>query len=259
MTAPDVRCARPTGPALFARYAYPPNALGYCGPADHAALRDAASDGADRDLARLARQFGGAWPYLQLIAAANRLGDPLDRRVVRAYWVGNELLDRVSLALLGRSLDDRFRRVAGAGWARLADCVAGGAVPHHNLHVFAVYPWVGMLRAGRSGEPLRVLDQCRIRWGRVESVDGSLAVVWSRPLAWDGRSLSLGPARGELVRLTVGPRGVAGTLAPGDWVSMHWDWVCERLTGRDLRALTHYSAASMAAVNRAARPPALAG
>ena len=26
------------GPVLFARYAYPPNALGYCGPDDPAAL-----------------------------------------------------------------------------------------------------------------------------------------------------------------------------------------------------------------------------
>jgi hypothetical protein len=29
----------PGGPLMFVRYAYPPNALGYCGPADFAAFR----------------------------------------------------------------------------------------------------------------------------------------------------------------------------------------------------------------------------
>ncbi|MGP8065881.1 MAG: DUF6390 family protein, partial [Acidimicrobiales bacterium] len=62
------------GPILFARYAYPPNALGYCGPADHTALLGAASEGDDlRELTHLASRFEGAWPYLELIAGCNGL------------------------------------------------------------------------------------------------------------------------------------------------------------------------------------------
>ena len=46
------------GPVLFARYAYPPNALGYCGPADSAGFLGMASEGADlRGLSRLATQI----------------------------------------------------------------------------------------------------------------------------------------------------------------------------------------------------------
>ena len=30
-------------------------------------------------------------------------------------------------------------------------------------------------------------------------------------------------------------------LVPGDWVSLHWEWVCDRLTDASLRALRHYT------------------
>src|SRR5664280_3349887 len=60
--------ADPPGPVLFARYAYPPNSLGYCGPGDPSALLEAAADGTDVvGLGHLAARFEGAWPYLQLL------------------------------------------------------------------------------------------------------------------------------------------------------------------------------------------------
>jgi len=72
------------GPLLFARYAYPPNALGYCGPGDSAGFLGLASEGVDlRGLSRLAAQFEGAWPYLQLIAGCNGIAEPLDLGVAQ--------------------------------------------------------------------------------------------------------------------------------------------------------------------------------
>ena len=47
------------------------------------------------EIARRARQFDGAWAYLESIARAAGIADPLDERVVEAYWIGNDLLDRV--------------------------------------------------------------------------------------------------------------------------------------------------------------------
>ena len=74
------------GAQLFVRYAYPPNSLGYCGPADSTALREyAAACVTDPGLVQLARAFSGAWPYLELISAGCGMGDPLDQRVVEAY------------------------------------------------------------------------------------------------------------------------------------------------------------------------------
>ncbi len=236
-SGPRIGVIVPDGVILFGRYAYPPNELGYCGP-DHAReLLEMVSEGGDIELRRLARGFEGAWPYLELIAAASGIRDPLDERVVEAYWVGNSLLDRVGPRLMGVSIEERFKDRAGRSWDRLVEAVPAGAVPHHSFHVFAVYPWLGLLREGRLDEPMHVLQNCRIRWGRVVSVEGETAVITSEPLEWDGRALRLGEPRLETARVGSDGLGLVGSLAPGDWCSLHWDWVCERLTPRRLAAL----------------------
>jgi hypothetical protein len=239
-----------SGSLRFAAYAYPPNALGYCGPdASHQLLQQVAAGVDNPDLRRLARGFEGAWPYLELIAAANRIPDPLDPRVVEAYWVGNALLDRVGPRLMGDSLENRFRRRAGRVWPHLVDAVPAGALPHHSFHVFGVYPWLGLLREGRIEEPLQVLDRCRVRWGQVVDLKGPHAVVRSRPLLWSGRRLHLGQPREEQVVLRMDGLGLAGTVEVGDWCSLHWDWVCERLDRRRLSALHRYTAAQLDVAN----------
>lgn len=237
------------GALLFARFAYPPNELGYCGPGDSGALLERVAAGAaGPGLRELARAFEGAWPYLELIAGLNGLADPLDRRVVEAYWVGNALLDRVRPLDMCRSLEDRFAARVGPRFDRLVVAGARGALPHHAFHVFGVYPWVGLLRSGTVVQPLHVLDRCRIRWGVVESVDGDTAVVRSRPLLWDGVRLGLGLPRPEQVRVGAAGRGLVAPAA-GDWCALHWDWVCDVLTPRRLMALQRYSARQMDLVN----------
>src|SRR3954466_9498087 len=95
---PDQRV--PAGYALFAQYAFPPNELGYCGPADADVLLRA--DDPSR-VAAHAKAFDGAWPYLRAIADAAGIADALDADVVGSYWVGGELLNRVDpVALLDR-------------------------------------------------------------------------------------------------------------------------------------------------------------
>ncbi len=74
-----------TGRELFACYAFPPNELGYCGPEDTPI----------GELASHAREFDGAWPYLRAIADAAGISDPLHDDVVRNYWVGGPLLEKV--------------------------------------------------------------------------------------------------------------------------------------------------------------------
>ncbi len=239
----------------FGRYAYPPNALGYCGPDEHQHLFDQVSAGVDDpDLRRLARGFEGAWPYLELIAHANGLSDPLDARVVEAYWLGNSFLRNVRPRMLGDSLEERFRPRVARAWDRLVSAVELGALPHHSFHVFAVYPWLGLLREGRVDEPLRVLDQCRIRWGQVIETGVGEVVVKSRPLVWDGRrSRSARPAPSARSLPTSGD-AFGGALKPGDWVSLHWDWVCERINQRQLINLSDTTLRQLGVVNSQAIP-----
>lgn len=244
-----------SGPALFARYAYPPNALGYCGPDDPAALLGAAAlDGHSDQLAHLAMQFEGAWPYLELIAGCNGVADPLDRRVVEAYWVGNRLALRVPPSALAMSVDERFSRRAGGNFEPLVAAAIAGAVPQHSFHVFAVYPWLGLLRAGMEGPPLEVLDRCRVRWGRVEAVHGDLVTVTSRALGFVGSQLVLGEEHEEEARRSLDGLGFVDDLVEGDIVSLHWDWVCDRLSPTALRWLRACTRHNLTAVNALAAP-----
>ena len=72
------------GPIRFARYAFGPNSLGYCGPDEAGELFQQATVG--HDLARLrelAAQFEGAYPYLAVIAVGNRIA-----RIAPTYGLG---------------------------------------------------------------------------------------------------------------------------------------------------------------------------
>jgi hypothetical protein len=238
------------GPLLFARYAYPPNALGLCGAdTPRTLLEYGAAHESDPGLAELARTFDGAWPYLSLIAAANRIEDPLDLRVVEAYWVGNALLERVRPSELVRHLDDRFGRRMGRARETVLGAVAAGAVPHHCFHVFAVYPWLGLLRSGVVDQPLHVLDQCRTTPAVVRAVAGGDLEVLAPPLHWDGNSLSLGAAVPRFVRWRDHGLAFVGRPEPGDLVSLHWDFVCDRITALAAERLYAATARALAAVN----------
>ncbi len=245
------------GPILFVRYAFPPNFHGACGPPDHQALfQYGASSTVDPGLHQLARQFAGAWPYLELIAHSVGIADPLDRRVVEAYWVGNSLLDRVGVANLGDSMESRFRRSTGLQFGNVTDAVLAGGLPHHSYHVFCIYPWVGLLGDDRRYEKaLMVLEQCRVRWGTVVSVLPQQLVVRSQPLCFESGRLFLGEDRLETVERTLDGVGLVPQFAVGDWVSMHWEWVCDTLSARRLAALKHYTAEHLDIVNhRLSRP-----
>ena len=245
----------PAGPVLFARYAYPPNALGYCGPGDPSALLGAATDGTDIvGLSHLAARFEGAWPYLQLLAACSGIDDPLDRWVVEAYWIGNPLLAYVPGPVLARSISDRFEHRVGRRFEALVSAVPAGGVPQHSFHVFAVYPWLGLLRAGNDAPAMEVLNRCRIRWGRVESVIGDSVVVTSRPLVFDGSRLALGAEQPEVARCSIEGTGFVTDLIPGDVVSLHWDWVCDRLSPTGLGWLRYSTGRNLAAVNSLPEP-----
>ena len=142
--------------------------------------------------------------------------DPLDARLVEAYWLGRDL--GVDRGEFGRELLAVLGPRAGAYWTHLNTDLLAEAAPDHGFHVFGVYPWSRLLTAGPR--PLEVLDSCRIRWGTVVDLDP--LTVSSPRLTWDGTALGLGepiagPVRGDGV-------GV------GDTVAVHWDRLVDVLT-----------------------------
>ena len=232
------------GALRFARYAYPPNELGYCGPAGAGEFMGITAVDAEAEVRRRARQFEGAWHYLEVIAAAAQIDDPLDDRVVEAYWVGNELLDSLDPGDLLAELRVRFRGQSAGSWVTAGEWASA----HHSFHVFEVYPWVSMLGGRDDRVPLNVLEQCRIRTGRVLTIEGERATVQSKPLEWDGARLSLGPERAEQVRWADGGQGLLDSVSVGDVVALHWDWVCDVLDARSQEAIARREAMQLSAL-----------
>lgn len=237
------------GSVLFARYAFPPNELGYCGPPNAAPLLAAAGAGEPlHHPVATARSFEGTWPYLEFIAARTGIGDPLDARVVEAYWLGGELIAGLDVAAVGEELLVALRR-AGGTWARSTAALPVGMTPDHNFHVFAVYPWLGLLTRNISDQPRRVLDRCRIRWGEVVAVRDDEADVASRTVTWDGFRLELGEPVTETARLSKDGASLAAGVTTGDTVALHWDWICDRLGGVQLDAIRESTARHLAIAN----------
>lgn len=232
------------GALLFARYAFMPNQLGYCGSDDNRALFEYTTSGiVDGGLIQLERQFEGAFPYLQLIAAANRIADPLDHRVVEAYWLGNELLDRVDMGLLYESLKSRFAaKLTPKTWTWMASKAPAGARPHHSFHVLEVYPRAGTIKGGAVDHLFETMEQCRVRWGRVREVNGAQLLVDIRPLRYQGGQLALGVPVVEAVRRQFEGRGFVDDVEADDWVSVHWGWACDVLTRDQVARLARYTA-----------------
>lgn len=229
------------GAVRFARYAYPPNELGYCGPEGAEAML---APEAAAEIERRARKFEGAWSYLEYLAESVGRTDPLDVDVVDAYWVGSELLDEVDPAGLVARLEARFRGQVGGTW-RTASARASA---HHSFQVFEVYPWAGLLREGRPpGPAVQVLDRCRIRVGEVTAVEGEQVTVSSRPLVWDGAVLhETGPVT-ETARWSVDGSSLIDVPAVGDTVALHWDWVCDVIGPEQARAITERESRTRAA------------
>lgn len=243
---------QPAGPVLFARYAYGPNRLGLCGPDDAEALFGEGSQGTDqRELRELALGFEGAYPYLELIARANGIADPLDRRVVEAYWLGSPLLDAVTPELLGESLRRRFKpRLDGRTWSWMRASAPAGARPVHAFHVLDVFPKVGLLRAEQADRVLATMDSCRIRWGRVQERLGDALVVDVVPLVMKDAKLDFGPARTEQVAGWRDGHGFLGDVQPGDVVSIHWGWACDVLAPDQVARLIAWTRHELAIANQ---------
>lgn len=234
---------RHNGLILAARYGRPPNLLHYCGPDRQqdldAYLRTRTSDAG---LAEILQDFETLYPYLTLIAGANNISDPFDRRVVEAYFIGNDLLQAVSLRSYDIFLDDELmlkKKLTGYDRQILSDTFAR-ALPHHTYHVLSIFR-----RTGHASLPhtLETMNQCRIAWGMVKTIKNGYLTVSSRQLALNGENLLLSPP----VELQV--RNDLTEVSAGCFVSFHWQQVCSKLTRAQTARLAHVTGCAIDVFN----------
>jgi Family of unknown function (DUF6390) len=221
---------------MFARYAYAPNALGYCGPPLGATLRD----GAVYDVRDAAKKFSGAWPYLRVLSNLTGIADPLDYRLVESYWLGGGVGADLEPGEFFNALLAIIGPQAGRYWSHLTPDLASEAAGNHCFHVFGVYPWtrfLGLRNGSMDEHPMGVLDNCRITWGTVTSRTGGNIEVLCRRLCWDGQALTLSEPWVRPLDVWADGYSAVPDVAVGDEVAVHWGRLCGRLQPHQVRAL----------------------
>ena len=141
----------PLGHAMFARFAFPPNELGYPRSCGHRAERTRFT--CKRIRRRVAIPPGHRRRHRdQRSARCGHRPQLLGRRRAPSGKAhADDLIHRLRTAFSGQ--------VSGL----LKDLTsASQALAHHSFHVFVVYPWVRFLDRDPT-TPLRVMQDCRIR------------------------------------------------------------------------------------------------
>lgn len=238
-----------SGLKLAIRYALPPCRLGFCGPHDdpnRQTLYKFASGGSvsPSKIQGVLERFEAMYPYLSLIASCNRISDSFDERVVRALWVGNKLLEAVSIDDLRELILTDFVRptlLSKKEAKERASMVVEGMVPHHSFHVFVLGSITGRVNLGGALKEL-----CRISWGEVIKVRDSKLRVKSKPLIM-GRKVRLGK---EVEKEVEWNASLAPGIAEGDLVSFHWGRICDRLSKDEASSLEHYTLCTLNALSK---------
>jgi hypothetical protein len=228
-------------------YGLVPHSLGFCGPKAKATelfTSFLAGKAGEKEVRPILQKFEGAYAYYKLIAESNGISDPLADEVVEAYWIGNELLEKVKI--------DSFREMVRLGFSRpgllpekiaaeKAKLIPESAVPHHSFHVLIIGSVTG--RITLEG---KMLDLCRVGWGRlVESRiknQESRVVVEYQPLGGEEK-LRLGDLVSKEIKWN---QELVPDVKIGDWASFHWNQVCEILSRVQVENLEKYTERTLA-------------
>ncbi len=243
------------GILLCAKYAVSPNFFGYCGPDKNLSLVDHLKESiADDELVAILSDFETLFPYLQLIARQNKITDPFDRRVVEAYWLGNNFLKpttaleyeafaKEKLLLAGKLSKDDFLNLK-LKINRLK------FIPHHAFHVFNIFKRTGH---DSSFHTIKTMDECRIGWGKIIKIQKSKiknyneklkinsVIIETKTLIIKDDQLALSKSFSRELKVDYKGKIFVNNLNIGDWISFHWGFVCDKLTAKQVANLEFYT------------------
>lgn len=234
-----------SGAKLALRYGYVPCRLGLCGPEDKGEKRIIMNylygKGKLEFAARkILKKFKGAYPYYQLIAKANKISNPLERKVVEAYWIGNGLLEKIGTSELKKMMTEKFLPLGKISLAKIKN-LPPRSIACHNFHALFVGSVTGRFNANQAGQ-----DICRVSWGKVINVRKDKIVVARQSLKF-GKKVSLGnPAEREIHW----DGKILPAVKENDTVSIHWNHAIEKLSPRQIINLKKYTASVFKILNQ---------
>lgn len=229
---------------LAAKYSFMPNRLKYCGPEDSdQILHDFVAEGSNFEAVKdILEQFYALRLYLGLIAKNNRCS-PFDKKVIEAYWIGNELVENVKKEEIKNLILRDFTKkgLPKSSAEQLAETVPANALPHHSFHVFHIHSISGKILPTVGN-----LDKCRISTGKVKEIKDGKLVVEYKPVILEDNKLNYGKITEKEVQFN---KKFSPGLKKGDFVSLHWDFAVEKLTKEQVANLEKYTKRNMDAMN----------
>lgn len=230
------------GSLLAARYAFMPNKLRYCGGDKNKEIFNyVAHSESDPGLTGLLEEFATMYPYLKMIAEANKIFNPFNYKVVEAYWIGNELLQNVSMKNFYRYMvDDQKlkKKFKPKLMEKVFNKIPYGAKPHHSWHVFNIPKRTGHYPVEHS---LETMDDCRIAAGQIKNSISGKMIVDYQPLVFEDNKITLGETKEREVYSEMNDKAFVREPKAGDWVSIHWSWVCDFLTETQVKNLEKWT------------------
>jgi hypothetical protein len=235
-----------SGARLAILYGYVPCQLGLCGPEETKkrkiiSLYLKGENKFESEIKKILKEFKGAYPYYQLIAASNKIKNPLDYKVVEAYWVGNSLLEKVKVSDFKKMILRDFVKL-GKVSEKKANNLLKKALAYHSFHVL----YLGSV-TGRTNLTGKALDLCRPSWGKVIKInsDKKSLLVQYKPLKI-GKKIILGKPSPKEIKWN---KNILSSIKTGEWVSIHWNTAIEKLTSGRVKNIEKYTKKTLEALN----------
>ncbi len=228
------------GLKLAALYGFYPHKLGFCGPEEKSTkkiLLDYISGKkiSERKIRKILKNFEAAHSYYKLIAKSNKIKDPFNREVVKAYWIGNKLLDKIKIGDLRQMVAEDFSKpglLPKEIALKKAQEIPKNSKAHHSFHVLIIGSVTG--RIVLEG---KLLDICRIGWGKVINMEKDKIKVKYQPLVGKKKLILGKPAEKEIIWDKV----FAPKIKIGDWITFHWNHIAEKIGKEGEKNLEKYT------------------
>ena len=237
---------------IAARYAFSPNKLQYCGGDKNSNLFEYVTQNQqDKGLSEILSEFETMYPYLRLIADTNKIANPFDPRISEAYWIGNDLLNNVSMNNFYNYLIDK-QNLKKKFKIKIAEKVIGkipaGAHPHHSFHVLNIPKRTGYYPVEHT---LETINECLILPAKVLKIKLGKLEVKYRPLIFKDNKLAFGDFSNKDIHFEFDNKKFIRNIKIGEYVSMHWSWACDKLSELQVMNLDRWNRYSVRLANLA--------
>lgn len=209
---------------LASMFSLVPNSLGYCGKGSASAkfkkcIASGKCDGIEEEL----KYFIVLYPYLKTIAQITK-HPVFSYPVIESYWLGNDELKKFNLGYYDLLLENFVKQGIPENFVKgLSQNRPKRFLPTHLFQVLHV----GVGRAsGAVPFSISSINNCMIRWGEVEEIDGMKASISLNSLRQESQIYRLT----KINEILLIDKKTVMDIEVGAKVAVHWKKVVKILT-----------------------------